>query len=59
MKAVWRERTGDPSGGSATPTSAGVAAAWEHERAWEMVQDWIDGAGPLPASLDKALAVLP
>ena len=38
---------------------AGVAAAWEHERAWEMVQDWIDGAGPLPASLDKALAVLP
>ena len=37
---------------------AGVAAAWEHERAWETVQDWIDGAGPLPATLDEALAAL-
>lgn len=37
---------------------AGVAAAWEHERAWEIVQDWIDGAGTLPKTMDEALAGL-
>jgi hypothetical protein len=37
---------------------AGVAAAWDHERAWETVQDWIDGAGTLPPNLDAALATL-
>ena len=37
---------------------AGVAAAWEHERAWELVRSWIDGAGRLPATLEDALATL-
>ena len=37
---------------------AGVAAAWEHDRAWELVRGWIDGAGRLPATLEDALATL-
>ena len=37
---------------------AGFAAAWDHEMAWAQVQDWIDGAAPLPATLDAALASL-
>ena len=37
---------------------AGVAAGWDHERVWATVQDWIDQAGPLPATLDEALAAL-
>ena len=31
---------------------------WEHERAWELVRSWIDGAGRLPATLEDALATL-
>jgi hypothetical protein len=34
---------------------AGFAAAWEHQRAWDQVQGWIDGAGTLPATLEDAL----
>ena len=69
--ALWRRRAlwtiavsvrpaGVAGEGTLTPPaqSAGVAAAWEHERAWETVQDWIDGAGSLPPTLDKALAAL-
>ena len=37
---------------------AGVAAAWEHERAWELVRGWIDGAASLPATLEDALETL-
>jgi hypothetical protein len=54
-------RTASADGGSAMAVPAqpaGVAAAWEHERAWEQVQDWIDGAGALPPTLERALASL-
>ncbi len=37
---------------------AGVVAAWDHERAWATVQDWIDGTGTLPKNFDEALAAL-
>ena len=37
---------------------AGVVAAWEHEKAWDTVQNWIDGTGALPPTLSEALAAL-
>jgi len=32
-----------------------VAAAWDHDRAWEKVQAWIDEGKELPKTLDQAL----
>lgn len=32
------------------------AAAWDHDRAWERVQAWIDEGKELPKTLDQALA---
>jgi len=49
---------GEISGPVPPPQLAGVAAGWEHERAWQAVLDWIDGTSPLPASLREALAGL-
>ena len=43
---------------SAPARQAGFAAAWEHEQAWAQVQEWIDGAAPLPPTLDAALAAM-
>jgi hypothetical protein len=49
---------GEISGPVQPPQLAGVAAGWDHEQAWQMVLDWIDGASPLPATLREALAGL-
>jgi hypothetical protein len=43
---------------AAPARQAGFAAAWEHEQAWAQVQEWIDGAAPLPPTLDAALAAM-
>ncbi len=51
-----------PADGAGTPAGrmqeVGTAAAWEHQAAWDRVQNWIDGAGALAPSLDKALTGL-
>lgn len=58
--AVSVRAAGIEGDNAASPSAqpAGVVAAWDHGRAWEIVQDWIDGNGSLPPTLDKALAML-
>jgi hypothetical protein len=54
-----RDLAGMADGGVPPPARpVGVAAAWEHERAWDRVGEWIDGSGSLPATLEDALAEL-
>jgi hypothetical protein len=57
VRAAHREA--EISGPVPPPQPAGVAAAWEHEQAWQVVLDWIDGASPLPAGAQEALDALP
>ncbi|MFO1048573.1 MAG: hypothetical protein U1E52_11830 [Geminicoccaceae bacterium] len=38
------------------PPQVVVVASWEHDRAWEKVQGWIDEGTELPRTLDGALA---
>lgn len=49
-------RPATPDSIAAQPGQVVVAAAWEHERAWDKVQAWIDQAHDLPKTFEAALA---
>lgn len=53
VRAATQDQTAAP-----TPQQVVVVAAWEHDRAWEKVQGWIDEGTELPKSLDEALAAI-
>ncbi len=45
-------------GGGTVPRVLGVAAAADHEQAWQSVLDWIEGRGSLHANLEAGLAAV-
>jgi len=45
-------------GGGTAPRVLGVAAAADHQQAWQSVLDWIEGRGSLHADLSVGLAAV-
>jgi hypothetical protein len=57
-RPLWTVAVSVRAGDGARLQEVGTTAAWEHQAAWDGVQKWIDGAGTLAPTLDKALVAL-